>query len=83
MRAAITSLGIIRPSAVTYFDEMDSDDARYQTVGCVGRFLMGINIATGVRALKFFSVVSIGYFFFEKYYKDYLLKWLDKFVRGK
>lgn len=81
MRAATSTLSIIRPSTIEYYDEIDSDDARRQTVGIVGRYFMSINIAGSIRAVKIITVTSLGYILFTRYLKDYANGLVGKFLK--
>lgn len=82
MKAATATLGIIRPNATEYYDEIDSDDARHRTVGIVKRQFMSLNIASSVRAGKILTLVSLGYFLFKRYLKEYTNEFLQKFLKG-
>lgn len=82
MKAATATLGIIRPSVVEYYDEMDSDDARHESVGVLGRTFMSLNIASSVRVAKVVTIASLGYFLFQRYLKDYANEFAQKFLKG-
>lgn len=82
MKAATATLRIIRPNATEYYDEIDSDDARHRTVGIVKRQFMSLNIASTVRAGKILTLVSLGYFLFKRYLKEYTNEFVQKFLKG-
>lgn len=82
LKAAITTLKMLRPSTIESSDEGDTDAARHQMHGLVVRYLMGINIATSVRTVKIFTVASLGYFLFKRFLKDYANELVGNFLKG-
>uniref|UniRef100_A0A336MFG8 Amine oxidase n=1 Tax=Culicoides sonorensis TaxID=179676 RepID=A0A336MFG8_CULSO len=70
MRAAISALSVVRPNSIEYFDEVDSHEMKLkQNYGILERQLLKTNLATGIRAVKCFLMISAGYYLVKRYHE--------------